>query len=396
MKVRRYTGGSLERIRETIVKELGENAVIIGIKKIDVKGQGILGMAKSKQAFEVMAAADDPVDVDKLPASSSADGKPSGPLQEIFESQKEQYRGIRSSIKMLDEKLADVDDRVGQIAAKAVQAASAHAAAGSVPRQLENVHDKWRPLVSELVGKISGGQPPVDDDWHEALASMLNTAGGVMFRRTPASNPDIYALVGPTGVGKTTTLAKLAAKCVLGESLNVGLVSMDTFRVGAVDQLREYASLLGIELAVAFSPSELAAQIEAFHEKDVVFIDTPGRSQFDSMGIKSISDCLGSLSGLCTLLVVPAAVRKEDAGAIVSSYGSLKPSALIISKTDEATRCDGLTSLLDITGIPVVYLADGQRVPEDLHLASPGVVASLVMPSVKCGEPVKIGDAANA
>lgn len=395
MKVRRYTGGSLERIRETIVKELGENAVIIGIKKIDVKGSGMLGIPKSKQAFEVMAAADDPVDVDKLHAS--ADGKP-GPLQEIFETQKEQYRGIRSSIKLLDEKLADVDERVGQIASKAaVPVIDASApVAGSVPKQLENIHGKWRPLVAGLVGKITAGQPATDDDWHEALASMLKTAGGIMFRRTPAANPDVYVLAGPTGVGKTTTLAKLAAKCVLGERLNVGLISMDTFRVGAVDQLREYASLLGVELAVAFSPSELSAQLEAFHEKDVVFIDTPGRSQFDSLGIKSISECVGSVAGLCTLLVVPASVRKEDAEAIVASYGSLKPSALIISKTDEATRCDGLTSLLDITGIPVVYLTDGQRVPEDLHVASPGVVASLVMPSVKCGEPVKIGDPANA
>ena len=391
MKVRRYTGGSLERIRETIVKELGENAVIIGIKKIDVKSSGILGMSKSKQAFEVMAAADDPVDVDKLPVSQ--DGKP-GPLQEIIDTQKEQYRGIRSSIKLLDDKLADVDDRVGQIASKA-SAAQTFNASASAPKQLENIHEKWRPLVADLAGKLTGGQPPSEDDWHEALASMLKTAGGIMFRRTPASAPDIYVLVGPTGVGKTTTLAKLAAKCVLGEHLNVGLISMDTFRVGAVDQLREYASLLGVELAVAFSPSELSAQLEAFHEKDVVFIDTPGRSQFDSLGIKNISECIGAISGLCTLLVVPASVRKEDAAAIVSSYGSLRPSALIISKTDEATRCDGLTNLLDITGIPVVYLTDGQRVPEDLHVASPGVVASLVIPSVKCGEPVKIGESVN-
>ncbi len=391
MKVRRYTGGSLEKIRETILKELGENAVIIGMKKIEPKSGGILGIGKGKPAFEVMAAADDAVDVDKLDPEALGKSAEGGPIKELLDTQKEHYRGLRTSMKLIDEKLADMEERVGMLS-KSPAAASAAAC----PKPLENIHEEWRPLVSEAVRRIAKDASPTDEDWHEGLASMLRTAGGIMFRKTPASAPDVYVVIGPTGVGKTTTLAKLAAKCVLSEKLNVGLISMDTFRVGAVDQLREYASLLGVELAVAFSSAELASQLEGFRDKDVVFIDTPGRSQFDSLGIKSIAECIGDVPGLCVILVVPAGLRKEDSEAILASYGGLKPSALVISKTDEATRCDGLTKLLDLSKMPVVYLADGQRVPEDLHVASPGVVASLVMPSVKCQEPVKIGDAANA
>jgi len=388
MKVRRYTGGSLEKIRETILKELGENAVIIGMKKIEPKGGGVLGLGKGKPSFEVMAAADDAVDVDKLDPAAAGKSLEGGPLKELLDIQKEQYRGLRTSMKLIDEKLADFEERFSQVS-------KAPSSGQACPVPLENVHEEWRQSVSEAARRISKDAEPSDEDWHEALASQLKTAGGIMFRKTPASAPDVYVVIGPTGVGKTTTLAKLAAKCVLGEKLNVGLISMDTFRVGAVDQLREYASLLGVELAVAFSSQELASQLESFRGKDVVFIDTPGRSQFDSMGIKSIAECIGEVPGLCVLLVVPAGVRKEDSEAILASYGGLKPSALVISKTDEATRCDGLTKLLDVSKIPVVYLADGQRVPEDLHVASPGVVASLVMPSVKCAEPVKIGDMAN-
>ncbi len=388
MKVRRYTGASLERIRETIVKELGENAVIIGIKKTDVKDKGLLGIPKSKQAFEVMAAADDAVDVDKIAVSA----KDASPIQELLDTQKEQYRGIRSSIKILDDKLSDMDERVSQLSSRAPSAS----VSGAVPKPLENVHEQWRPLIESAVRDICPSGEPSSADWHEALASMLKTAGGIMFRRTPSSPPDVFVLAGPTGVGKTTTLAKLAAKCVLTEHLNVGLISLDTFRVGAVDQLREYASLLGIELAVAFSAAELSAQLQAFSEKDVVFIDTPGRGQFDAKGIKGIAECLAGVSGLCTLLVAPASIRKEDADAIVSGYGVLKPSAIVVSKTDEASRCDGLTTLLDHSGLPVVFLTDGQRVPEDIHVASPGLLASLVIPEVACGEPVKIGDRVNA
>lgn len=393
MKVKRYTGSSLEKIRDVIIKELGENAVIVNIKKVDLEPakKSILGMgAKAKEGFEVTAAADEPLNVDGISTEKLPD-----PIKDVIDTQKEQYRGIRSSMKIIDEKLADVDEQVSRIA---TQVKNSSALAGDKgPEILKNVHREWRELLAKNIHAITKGAPPADEDWHEALAGIVKTAGGIMFRRTPASAPDLYLVAGPTGVGKTTTLAKLAAKCVLGENLNVGLISTDTFRVGAVDQLREYASLLGVELAVAFSAEELSAQIERFNDKDVVFIDTPGRSQFDKVGIKSLADSVDAVSGtgLCTILVVPAGIRAEDAETIVSGYGMLKPSAIIVSKTDEASRCDGLTRLLDLTDIPVVYIADGQRVPEDLHIASPGLIASLVMPSVKCGETVKIGDTAN-
>jgi flagellar biosynthesis protein FlhF len=388
MKVKKYTGSVLEKIREVIVKELGENAVIINIKKNSGKG-GILSMGKAA-SYEVIAAVEEGINVDEISIDKLKTGSGSGVIEELLNAQKEQYRGLRNSIKRLDEKLADVDDRMENISIQPVAIPSADAA-----EELKNIHEDWAKLVQEALKKISKTPEPTEEDWHEALASIVPTAGGIMFRRTPASAPDIYVLTGPTGVGKTTTLAKLAAKCVLGENLNVGLITTDTFRVAAVDQLREYSSLLGVEIAVAFSPLELEQNLKQFHDKDVVFIDTPGRSQFDSLGIKKICENLGNVSGVCVLLVVPANVRREDAETIVESFGELNPSALIISKTDEATRCDGITRLLDISKLPVLYLTDGQRVPEDLHVASPGIIASLVMPFVKCKEPIKIGDTGN-
>jgi flagellar biosynthesis protein FlhF len=215
-----------------------------------------------------------------------------------------------------------------------------------------------------------------------------------MFRHTPQAPPDVYVLTGPTGVGKTTTLAKLAARCVLAEKLNVGLITTDTFRVAAVDQLREYSSLLGVEIAVAFSSEELDAQLRRFHDKDVVFIDTPGRSPYDLEGLQLTRNMLEPFFGrICTLMIFPANIRKDDASALFAAYSCLKPSALIISKTDEASRCDGITTMLECSQLPVLYLTDGQRVPEDIHCASPGLVASLVIPFVKTSEPLKAGGA---
>ncbi len=379
MKVKKYTGNSLERIRSVIAKEMGDDAVIVNIRKNTGKGGLLLG---KKAAFEVIAAVDEAANADNINMNAGSDA-----FVEFLEMQKEQYRGLRQSIKMLDAKLADVDERMDNM----------HTLnSNSAIRELENVHDEWQPLLAEAVKKINADSEPSSEDWHEALASMIPTAGGIMFRSTPQAPPDVYVFSGPTGVGKTTTLAKLAARCVLVEKLNVGLISTDTFRVAAVDQLREYSSLLGVEIAVAFSGEELETQLEHFRDKDVVFIDTPGRSQYDTEGIKQTQKLLGRINGsICTVLVFPANIRQEDAQALYSSYSVLKPSALVISKTDEASRCDGITTMLDMSQLPVLYLTDGQKVPEDIHSASPGIIASLVMPFVDADESVKIGGKQN-
>ena len=383
MKVKRYTGNSLEKIREVIAKELGKNAVVVNIQKPAGK-KGLLG--KKVDSYEVTAAVDDnATDAEK----ASVDKLSTHSYEEIIASQKVQYRGLRKSMQLIDEKLAAVDDWMEKIGTGNIGSEK------TTMKELENVHENWAQILSDTVRKSTNGGPVSGADWHEALASMVPTAGGIMFRKTPAAAPDVYVMVGPTGVGKTTTLAKLAAKCVLGEELNVGLITMDTFRVAAVDQLREYASLLGVEISVAFSASELAQQLKAFQNKDVVFIDTPGRSQFDAMGIDSIKENLGNVKGLCSLLVVSANIREEDAVSVYDNYSVLNPAAIIITKADEATRCDGITAMLDTSSLPVIYLTDGQRVPEDLHVASPGLIASMVMPFVKCDDGVKIGDVSN-
>ncbi|NQZ70035.1 MAG: FHIPEP family type III secretion protein, partial [Lentisphaeria bacterium] len=246
-------------------------------------------------------------------------------------------------------------------------------------RELDNIHEAWQEKIIDTVESICPDRIPAYDDWHESLASMIPTAGGILFRKTANASPDIFVMAGPTGVGKTTTLAKLAAKCVLGDSLNVGVLTIDTFRVAAVDQLREYVNLLGIEMQVAFSPDELSRHLEAFYDKDVVFIDTPGRSQFDQFGIQSIQDCIGEQKGLSVILNVPANIRKEEEAEIYRSYKILDPMAVVITKSDEAVCCDGLSYLFDFTGLPAIYITTGQRVPEDIAIATPGDVASLIL-----------------
>ncbi len=366
MKVKKYTGSSLEKIREVINKELGEDAVIISSKKTSKKGMVSFG-----KEYEVIAAADDAINVDEIKID-----KKDKDIETLLTEQKQQYMGVRRSMKQLDSKLADVDELMEKLAKNQVSATQTQT---NTIEELRNIHKEWHPIIMSAAKEFAGEKIPEYDDWHEAIASSVITAGGIMFRETPDTMPDIYVIAGPTGVGKTTTLAKLAAKCVLRDNLKVGLVTLDTFRVGAVEQLREYADLLGVEISVAFSIDELNKQLNNFSNKDVIFIDTPGRSQFDIEGIKNIAESLKTRMQLCVMLAICANVRAEDAVSIFEHYKTLSPAGVILTKTDEASRCDGITKLFDISKLPVVYLTDGQRVPEDLHPASPGVLASLIM-----------------
>ena len=368
MKVRRYTGSSLDKIRDVIEADFGEHAVIINTKK--TSKAGILP-GTGKASYEVIAAIDESVNADMITRSSGerADLKL---LEDLMEGQQTQYRGLRKSMKRLDEKLADLDGRMDTMVNRNDPLQSAD--------EMENVHSDWRDKMIPIVKEISNGRNQQPMDWLEALATLIPTAGGIMFRETPESPPDVYVMCGPTGVGKTTTLAKLTAKCVLGQNLNVGVLTIDTFRMAAVDQLREYASLLGVEMQVAFSPEELRRHLDNFADKDVVFIDTPGRSQFDQFGIDDIKKCVCQNNDMSVLLTIPANVRREDAKSIFDSYKVLNPVALIITKSDETTKCDGLTTLFDKSKLPVVYLTVGQHVPEDIQEATPAAVAGLIMP----------------
>ena len=359
MIIRRYKGKTLEALRETVVKEMGDSAVIIHTQKISENG--IMGKLKGN-SYEIIAAVEDP-----LTGGMQSTGNDL-PVEEILSSQKDQYLGIRRSMKMMDDKLASLDHRFEELNKK-------EAATKSLSGPLKNVHQQWH---SKLHTMVDNSATANNEEWRDALAKLTPTAG-VYFRQTGGNVPDIYALAGPTGVGKTTTLAKLAAQAVLKNKLNVGLITLDTYRVAAVDQLREYSKLLGTELAVVFSAKELQQQIERFHNKALVLIDSQGRGPFDNEGIDGIARILTSIPSINTILTLPAGVRKEDAVSISNSFKCLNPTCMIITKIDEASCFDGLTTLIYHANIPVIYTTNGQRVPEDIQPASPGLISALIV-----------------
>jgi flagellar biosynthesis protein FlhF len=185
------------------------------------------------------------------------------------------------------------------------------------------------------------------------------------------------ALVGPTGVGKTTTIAKLAADYHLRQGLRVGLVTMDTFRVGGVDQLQAYAQILDLPVQVVTSPAEMQHAISRFADCDVVLIDSTGRSPRDSARIQHLHSILQAAHVdhlLLTLSATHDLASLRRAAAEFRPLGSDIPTSLILTKVDEVQNLAHLYPMLTDLQIPWRYWTNGQNVPEDLGVADPDVV----------------------
>jgi flagellar biosynthesis protein FlhF len=177
----------------------------------------------------------------------------------------------------------------------------------------------------------------------------------------------VYALVGPTGVGKTTTIAKLAAYFSLKLAQKVLLLTIDTYRIGAVDQLATYARILGLPLKVAASPKELKSCLEERDEKDLVLIDTAGRSPNNTGMLEELREFLTVSPVIGSQLVVSATTKEGDLKKIISGFGGLPLEGYICTKLDETDEYLPLFNQLVPTRRPLSYFTHGQRVPEDLE-----------------------------
>ena len=211
------------------------------------------------------------------------------------------------------------------------------------------------------------------------LPAAARILGGMLKRlEVPGPRARVTALVGPTGVGKTTTLAKLAGRAAVEEGLDVAFVTLDTYRIAAVEQLRAFADLMEAPLSVVFTPRELKEALARFKHVDRVFIDTPGRGPMDVRRVKEIRAHLAG-AGVKSLLVLPAGARIGDLRAAGRTFGMLKPAGLVITKWDETTAPGGAVSFSLETGLPLAWVTDGQEVPDDVHPGEPARVARALL-----------------
>ena len=175
----------------------------------------------------------------------------------------------------------------------------------------------------------------------------------------------VIALVGPTGVGKTTTLAKIAARAVLDTKIKVALITVDSYRIGAAEQVTRYGSMMKVPTHVAANEQEFKRALELTAGAELVLVDTAGRSKTDE--VMRQAKMLHTAKGLELALCLSAATGPRELAVAAARFAMLKPSRLIFTKLDEAFGPGSLVSALAILSRPIACVTDGQRVPEDIH-----------------------------
>ena len=287
-----------------------------------------------------------------------------------------------------EEKIKRLEEEIAQMKALLAEVLGRETKKGTISlHEAMKQQEVDEEILTEMATQANAGETLVDIHTPVAKATLTNYlnehvkfSDGVKLNRHGVR---IVALLGTTGVGKTTTLAKIAAKFVLEQRTNVALVTADTYRISAVEQLKTYSDILELPLEIVYNPAELASSIERHRDKELILIDTAGRSQHNEYQMRELEEFLRVNPRIEKHLVISATTKLTDARQIMNKFSQVEPDKIIFTKIDETGTLGMIINLLRDSKYSLSYITTGQSVPDDIERASADVLTNLLLKKVE-------------
>lgn len=403
MIIKKYVAKTEAEATETAKKELGKGVVIMNVR--EVKAKGLLASLRPKWkeitvALEGEQEKFSPLQKEAVPLNRNVEK--GSPLKKAGEDTRSIEEKLENLQNLLVSRLQSTEgSEAAGTSAEREQAVEEKPEEKEVPRVDEKEDEYLRFLkllynmmvdnevderyANQMIDGLDKGYKPCQSYDHllanvyQRLILKFGKTTGIL---PAAEGPRVVLFFGPTGVGKTTTIAKLASHFSVEEKKQVAMLTSDTYRIAAAEQLRTYADILQVPFRVLYTEEELAAAIRDFYQYDYIFIDTTGHShqnQEQKENVKQLIQCVEELAETQSFLVLSATTKYKDLIKIADNYAPIAAYELIFTKLDETYTLGNILNLRLHTGASIAYVTNGQNVPEDIEIFDPQATVKLLL-----------------
>ena len=361
MKIRRYMANNMQEAIQKVKMDLGSDAVILNTRK--VKRPGFLSFLRAP-LVEVLASVEEEKETKAV-------------LSDLKDPKVEELEG---KVKSMETMLEKIYQQMSEMKREAVLSPSKNEKEDTTSKIYKVFIDNMRQndVDESVIDEILKALKEQGIDNNSSVNEVFAIFKKEIIKRLGASEeitvgeqnkPKVIMFLGPTGVGKTTTLAKIAANFMIKEGKKVGLITADTYRIAAVEQLKTYSEIMGTPITVIYSPKEMKDAIKKNSESDLILIDTPGKNHKDKKHFDEIREIYKAAEPDEAYLLISATTKPKDCKSIINSYSFIDNYKLIFTKVDETSSLGVLLNVRELTGKSLSYVTTGQSVPDDIEIA---------------------------
>ncbi|CAH2214005.1 flagellar biosynthesis protein FlhF [Tepidibacter aestuarii] len=369
MQIKKFVADNAQEAIKKVRDELGDDAVIIHTKKIKTKG--MFGIS-SKEKVEVLAALEKEIVDNKIHTSQQEQSETINKNIEMFNKPKKEYTkdsyNRQQDVTEINKQIQELKNMMMKINNKVDINLNNNFNKDNYKKNYDLLESIGlsKALIEDILSSIEDKHFEDDDFIKYTKRYFIEK-----FKKDGYKSVDfdgkINIFVGTTGVGKTTTLAKLASNQVLKNDKKVGFLTLDTYRISAVDQLKIYADILNAPLEVAYDLDDVSYSTQRLKNRDVIFVDTAGRSHKNKEHMEELKQFINCFEQKNIFLVLNANWHIQDIKEIIEKYSFLDDYKIIITKTDETSRVGVILDILYNFGKEIKYITYGQNVPDDIE-----------------------------